>query len=532
MGDGARLPLELGLRAVLTDVDGFSRVLQPGRALRGYQLPLAQALADSIVQGRGLEFAAVFARQSGKDETLAQLLAWLLLRQQVQGGSVVVALPSYRPQGLISRDRLAARLDTPLTRRALQVRDNVVRLGRAEVRFLSAAPGANSRGNTASLLLVANEAQDIEPDVWDAVFAPMAAASNATTLMLGTVWSSDTLLARQLRLLRAQERTDPLGRQRVFQVAWQRVAQELPAYGDYVRRQMALLGERHPFIRTEYELEELDGGGFLFPAERRELLASPPAGATADASPLIAFTLDVAGEEEADATQQRQPNRRRDATALAIWQITLAPVLADEGARADAAQEVEAVQASGGARDGGLRAHYRLLGWRAWTGVRHALLHAQLVALARQYRPQRIVVDATGVGTGLASFLGATLGARVVQPFIFSSVSKSRLGWDLLGLIDTGRVHVPLATSRSAEDEQASTTPGQTTLDALFWKQMAACRYTVLPGPGRLLRWGVEDALLHDDLVCAFALVAALDEHDWRSRTATGRGGDATPSVR
>ena len=385
--------LEQGLRTLLTDVQGFSRVLQPGRALRRYQVPLAQALADSVVHARGLEFAAVFARQSGKDETLAQLLAWLLLRQQVQGGSVVVALPSYRPQGLISRDRLAARLDTPLTRQALQVRDNVVRLGRAEVRFLSAAPGANSRGNTASLLLVANEAQDIQPDVWDAVFAPMGAASNATTLFLGTVWSSDTLLARQLRLLRAQERDDPHGRQRVFQVAWQVVERELPAYGDYVRRQMALLGERHPFIRTEYELEELDGGGFLFPAERRDLLATPPAAIADSAPPVIAFTLDVAGEEEADAEQQRQPNRRRDATALAIWQVTLAPALVEAGGVGAGDQVVDVVHlpGSGGAvRDCGLRAHYRLLGWRSWTGVRHALLHAQLVALARQYRPQRL----------------------------------------------------------------------------------------------------------------------------------------------
>ena len=144
------------------------------------------------------------------------------------------------------------------------------------MRFLSAARGANSRGNTADLLLVANEAQDIDPDVWDAVFAPMAASANATTLYMGTVWSSVTLLARQLRLLRDLERAD--GVQRVYRVPWRQVAAELPAYGAYVRRQVALLGEQHPFIRTEYELEELDGGGRLFPSERQALLrgAFPP----------------------------------------------------------------------------------------------------------------------------------------------------------------------------------------------------------------------------------------------------------------
>jgi hypothetical protein len=85
------------------------------------------------------------------------------------------------------------------------------------VRFISASRGENSRGNTASLLLVANEAQDIEPDVWDAVFAPMAASSNATTLFLGTVWSGTSLLARQMRLLADLERGDGVQRVRSLQ---------------------------------------------------------------------------------------------------------------------------------------------------------------------------------------------------------------------------------------------------------------------------------------------------------------------------
>jgi hypothetical protein len=52
---------------------------------------------------------------------------------------------------------------------------------------------------------------------------------------------------------------------------------------------------------------------------------------------------------------------------------------------------------------------------------------------------------------------------------------------------------------------------------------MAACRYSVLPGPGKLLRWSVEDAALHDDLLISAALTATLDTLDWRPRTARGR---------
>lgn len=491
---------ETALLAALGDVAGFSRLALPGRALRGYQLPAARAIGDSIRHGGGMEFAVVFSRQAGKDEVLAQLCAWLLHRRRRRGGSIVVAVPALRPQGLLARDRLLDCLRAAPAGALVRVREGTtVELGRARVRYLSAAPGANSRGNTADLLLVANEAQDIEPDVWDAVFAPMAASANATTLFLGTVWSSETLLARQLRLLAELERAD--GARRIFRVAWREVARELPAYGAYVRRQMALLGEQHPFIRTEYELEELDGGGNLFPPERREPLrgAFPPLTRPAPDDPpgtAYAFTIDVAGAEEdgVEGAAARSANPRRDATALSVVRVR---------------------RASGSGAGVDPRPGYDVVARYLWTGARHPALLERIVALAGVWRPRQVVIDATGVGAGLAGFLAVALGERTVQPFIFSAASKSRLAWEFLALVDAGRLRV-CDPALGGDAEQAR-------LDALFWKQVAACRYTVLPGPGRLLRWGVEDERLHDDLLISAALVAALDRHDWRPRTARGQ---------
>lgn len=497
------------IKAVEADPGAFSSSLLPKRALRGYQAPVARAVARSVARRQGMEFAAVFSRQSGKDEMLAQLCAYLLWRHHRRGGSIVVALPTLRPQGLISRDRLVERLDTPLTRGLLRVRDGtIVQLGSASVRFLSASPSASSRGNTADLLLVANEAQDIDVDMWDAVFAPMAASSNATTLALGTVWSSQTLLARQLRLLGEMERAD--GVRRVFRVSWREVERDVPAYGEYVRRQMALLGEAHPFIRTEYELEELDGGGSLFSSERRASLRGafrPRSRPGTDDPPgtIYGFTIDVAGEEEdgSEGEAVRRANPRRDSTALSVFRVTVSGQRsAGEGDIADVAQAFPLPS-------------YELVARYAWTGTRQTVLHDRIVQLARVWSARQVVIDATGVGAGLTSFLRATLGERVVTPFVFSSVSKSRLAWDLLGLIDAGRVRV--CTPASDDDAE------QRRLDALFWRQLAACRCAVLPGPGKLLRWSVEDARLHDDLLIAFALVAALDHHDWRPRAARGR---------
>jgi hypothetical protein len=307
---------------------------------------------------------------------------------------------------------------------------------------------------------------------------------------MGTVWSSQTLLARQLRLLSELERGD--GVRRVFRVPWREVERELPVYGDYVRRQMALLGENHPFIRTEYELEELDGGGSLFPPERREPLRGQFGSLSRpDASDAIyAFTIDVAGEEEdgVEGEIARRANPRRDSTALSAFRVVAGV----------SGQPV-----------------YELVARYAWTGTRQTVLHDRIVQLARVWNVRQIVIDGTGIGAGLASFLRASLGERMVTPFIFSSVSKSQLAWDLLGLIDAGRVRVC--------EVNAGDDPEQTRLDALFWRQLAACRFTVLPGPGKLIRWGVEDTTLHDDQLISFALIAALDRRDLRPREARGR---------
>ena len=185
-----RAGLAKGLRRKLADVEAFSRIVLPRYRLRGYQIGPARAIAESVERGAGRQFVVVFSRQAGKDELLAQLLAFLLVRNQQRGGSAVVAAPTFRPQAALSRDRLLERLAEPLLvalgARPARLRDGyAVQVGRASARFLSAAPEANARGQTADLLLVANEAQDVRPEVWDAVFDPMAAATNATTLFMG-----------------------------------------------------------------------------------------------------------------------------------------------------------------------------------------------------------------------------------------------------------------------------------------------------------------------------------------------------------
>ncbi len=487
------------LRRALTDVAAFSHLLLPQWPLRPYQTAPAQAIFDRVLRRSGDQLAIVFSRQSGKDELLAQVLAALLVRFSRCGGTIVVAAPTRRPQAQISRDRLWSRLmGNPLLASMSESHDATIMIGKARVTFISAAPTANARGQTADLLLVANEAQDIESDVWDAVFDPMAASTNAPTLFMGTVWSGSTLLARQMRHLRALESVD--GIQRLWEVPWPVVARDVPAYGDRVRARMAQLGPTHPFIRTEYELKELEGDAGLFPDHRIARMQGDHARLVrAEPGRHYVMLIDVAGEEEAGSGPLAYGSaRRRDSTALTVVEVDVAS-----------------------RKDG--RAMYRVVDRAQWTGVPHSELHDTLVDLARRvWHARQIVIDATGIGAGLASFLTASLARRgslpgiEVIPFVFTAPSKSQLGWDFLGLIDSGRF-VEYRDDGNRDGDAAHVT-------RLYQAQLRATTFEVLPGPGNLLRWSVPERDGHDDLVISAALTAVLDRRDLRPRIASGSG--------
>ncbi|MDQ3614460.1 MAG: hypothetical protein M3412_09075, partial [Chloroflexota bacterium] len=130
--------------------------------------------------------------------------------------------------------------------------------------------------------------------------------------------------------------------------------------------------------------------------------------------------------------------------------------------------------------------------------------------------------DATGIGAGLASFLTASLARRgslpgiEVIPFVFTAPSKSQLGWDFLGLIDSGRF-VEYRDDGNRDGDAAHVT-------RLYQAQLRATTFEVLPGPGNLLRWSVPERDGHDDLVISAALTAVLDRRDLRPRIASGSG--------
>jgi hypothetical protein len=477
--------------------------------LRSYQREVAQAIVHSVVAGQGLSFVVIFPRQSGKNELQAQIEAYLLALFSKLDAELVKVSPTWKPQSLNAMRRLERVLARSLLTTSLWQKEQgyIYRVGRARIFFLSGSRTANIVGATASTLLECDEAQDVEIGKWDKDIKPMAASTNATRVFWGTAWTSATLLGRERRA--AEEAQVQDGMRRVWVLTAEEVAREVPAYGKFVAEEIRRMGRLHPLVRTQYFSEEIEAEGGMFPERRLALMrGTHPAQETPLRGKMYAFLLDVAGEDEAVGQVSIQSvlpgmealagagkplygklaNPWRDATALTVVDLDLSS-LGDSAIGAPT---------------------YRAVARWQWVGDKHSRLYAQLRAMGENWNPRYWVVDATGVGAGLASFLDKAFPGRVVQ-VMFNAPVKSRLGWDFLAVVETGRWQEHAVTGGQLGSWQAE-----------FWQQLNYCQMEVLPGPERRMRWGVLDGrqdaegrLVHDDWVLSAALCAMLDGQEW-----------------
>jgi hypothetical protein len=197
-----------------------------------------------------------------------------------------------------------------------------------------------------------------------------------------------------------------------------------------------------------------------------------------------AFLIDVAGMDESKLASTASSynlglgNPGRDSTAITVVEIDLSTL-----------QTLE-------------HPTYHVVARHSWVGENHIAIFGKLKNLAETWKPQCIVMDATGVGEGLWAMLDRHFPTRVL-PVKFTQQEKSEIGWRFLSIIETGRFRDHCHT-----DEVRL--------------QYGKCICEILPGPQKILRWGVPDGtrgpageLIHDDFILADSLVAKLDQLEW-----------------
>jgi hypothetical protein len=192
-----------------------------------------------------------------------------------------------------------------------------------------------------------------------------------------------------------------------------------------------------------------------------------------------AMTIDVGGQDEALLNLDGMGNPGRDYTTVDIADIDIS--------------QLETLQ----------KPIYRVVNRQAWQGENHVKIFGKLCAIIDAWRIQYIVIDATGVGEGLAGMLLNKYPTKVI--FVkYTQQTKSEIGYSFLGMIETGRFR--------------DCAPSETVSE-----QYENCESEVLIGPAKTMRWGVKDGtrstvtgeLIHDDFILTDAELSELDKLEW-----------------
>jgi hypothetical protein len=433
--------------------------------LRPYQREVASAVLDSVFKRKGLTFSVEMARQGGKNELSAQLELLLLTLYMSQPENLIKCAPTFKPQTVISMMRLRDRLnDAGFGGIWAAEMGYIIRLGNARAVFLSADESSNVVGNTAHILLEIDEAQDVSKEKYTKEFKPMGATTNVTTVHYGTTWDDATLLEEVKQTNLEMERRD--GIKRHFRYDWPEIARHNPDYRAYVEGERARLGEDHPLFLTQYRLLPIrGGGGFLSRQQLAQLKGRHSRKHRGEVGRIYVAGIDIAGEAEGDypTTSKIQ----QDSTVVTIGELDFS--ICDDIRKQPRIRVVE---------------HYR------WTGAKHSELYSRLVDILKSvWKCRRVVVDATGIGQPVSSFLRKALGSRV-SAFTFTAKAKSELGFNLLAAVNAGRLKV--YKNDGSEEAQE------------FWLEMEKAKSQFRAS--QTMNFYVSPAEGHDDFLMSLAL--------------------------
>jgi hypothetical protein len=451
--------------------------------LRPYQQEVARAVLDSIQNRRGLTLSVEIARQGGKNELSAHLELVLLTLYMAHGGSIVKCSPTFKPQTVISMHRLKERLDDFGFDGIYHTEMGyIITLGNARAVFLSAEESSSVVGHTADILMEIDESQDVSKEKYTKDFRPMGSSTNVTTVHYGTTWDDTTLLEEVKQTNIELEKKD--GLKRHFRFDWQEVAKYNDDYRQFVEGERERLGEDHPLFRTQYLLLPIRGGGGFLTRQHIVLMQGshdrrkePEEGKTYIAG------IDLAGErEETKESALTAARQKLDSTVITIAEVDTT----QRPGSTLAEPTIKVVE------------HYH------WTGTPHSQLYPAMVEAIKKWKCQRVLVDATGIGQPVASFLRKELGSRII-PFVFTQKSKSDMGFELLSFINSARLRI----------YRQDGSPEHRELTAQLEKARSQFR------PNQTMNFYVDPSEGHDDFLMSLALVAEA-ARDFSPRAAKG----------
>ncbi|WP_019629559.1 hypothetical protein [Actinomadura atramentaria] len=456
-----------------------------GHPLYPYQRVFAYRVIESILLNDGQTTTALFSRQSGKSETVANVVAACLiilprlakvypdLLGKFAEGFWVGAFAPTDEQSDILYGRLVDRLTSERAEAVCadpEIDEQVVQRGRTVhlrksgslIRRQTCHPRAKIEGRTYHLIIV-DECQDADEKIINKSVAPMGASTNASMIMIGTPGYTKGVFYKIIQHGKRQE-TKRGSKQLHFEANWKEAAKSNPNYEKFVKREMLRLGTDSDEFKMSYELKWLLEKGQFVTSERLDELGDKSMQVVHawHASPCVAG-LDVA--------------RKEDSTVLTVcWVDWDHP---DEFGYYDT----------------------RILNWLDLTGLKWEEQYFRIVEFLSNYRLYKLGIDAGGLGDVVADRLRVLMPHIEVIDITSSRPEQSKRWKHLATLLEKGMISWPAhAKTRRLKTWRR------------FYQQMTDVE-KVFVGPHMLVE-APDEADAHDDYPDSLALACILTQED------------------
>ena len=433
-----------------------------GRVMYKYQTQFSKRIIRSVLENDGAEITALFARQSGKTETIAITVGGLMiilpqlanmpmfaddprLNMFKDGFWVGIFAPSQR-QAQITYRRMKSRIQCKESIAILEDPDfrlefttsngQTVALSNGSfVTAISASDGSNIEGESFKFI-ICEEAQDISNYKIRKSIHPMGAAYNATICKIGTAttFKGDFYEAIQRNKKDFEEKRIKVRNH--FEYNYKVVQKYNPRYAKYVEREKRSLGENSDEFRMSYNLEWIISRGMFIDIDEfeescgdtfldrvdRDLQANHVGG------------IDVGGGSD-------RKSKDSDSTVVTIVEVDWDNPVLMESSYNEETQEEEVY----------LAYNSYIKDWLEITpeiAKDYEEQYAIIMDYLKNFRMAKLVVDATR-----ESSLGQRIRANVkyeVELFVFSTKSKSELYKNLDKEINSGRAKYP--NSKETQD--------------------------------------------------------------------------------
>lgn len=457
-----------------------------GHDLHPYQKPLARRIFESVIINDGQEITALAARQSGKSETIANVVATLMvllprlaklypdLLGKYQGGLWVGLFAPTEGQAETLFSRTVTRLTSENAQEILgdpEIDDIAAKVGGvtrmirlknsgSTITMMTANPRAKIESKSFHLVII-DECQEADDFVVNKSISPMMAYYAGTMVKTGTPTTSKNNFYKSIQLNKRLQ-TGRGKRQNHFQWDWRDVAKVNANYAKFIKKEMLRIGEDSDEFQMSYNCKWLLERGMF----------------------ITSSTMDDLG----DTSQE----------LVKVWHKTPVVVGIDPARKMDSTV-VTVVWVDWDRPDEFGYFDHRVLNWLELQGDDWEEQYFQIVNFLSNYDVLAIGVDANGVGDAVAQRLKLLMGRAEVVSLTSSPTEQSKRFKHLTALIQRQSLSFP-----------AHAKTRRLRIWKRFYQQMtdAEIQYK---GPNFMVA-APDEAHAHDDFVDSLAIACSLTQ--------------------